>query len=305
MKFHRLLLVTLIFAHTACDRKRDAPDLSAPAGEAPIMGFEQVWSDKPLTALELESLIAVLDTAARERTGIDGRLADRLLEGIGGQVPASMSQVSWRHFFNSSINALAATEEVGSDKIARVLMHVMTHNPDRVMRLYALQHMEIHQPRAQEPLKSEIGRRVAELAYEKNDEISGTALQVMELWNGEVGATGQRVDFAERSAAVVQIIRDAQRPADVRVTAMHTAVDGAYLDALTAARTIAADPEEDMMLRKAAIHLIGQLGSENDSALLTQCAAANPRLAQAAHPALERLSHRLEGRPEPNLTPYR
>ena len=297
--------MSLIFAHTACDSHRVEGDASKSVCEAPKKGFEQVWSGKPLTALELESLIAELDTAARERTGIDRKLADRLLEGIGGEVPASMSLVSWRHFFNSSLNALAVTDEVSSNEIAHVLMAVMEDNPDKVMRLYALQHLEIHQPRTEEPLRSEIGRKVAALAYKYDDEISGTAVQVIERWGGVVGKGEQSIPKEERSAAVVKIISDITRKADVRVTAVHTAVDGAYQDALPAARAIAADTAEDMMLRKAAIHLIGQLGTETDFTFLAQCVAENNRLAQAARPAIDRLSHRLEGRPQPKLTPFR
>jgi hypothetical protein len=305
LKFQRILFAALILAHTACDRQRDSAAAGASGTVAPTEGFDRVWGAEPLSALELESLIEELDTAAREENGIGRKLADQLLEGIGGGVPASMSLISWRHFFNSSLNALAASECVGSDEIARVLMDVMERDEDKVMRLYALQHIEIHQPRVKEPLRSEIGNRVASLAYAEDDEISGTAVLVMERWKGEVGEGAKSIPKEDRSAAVVKIISDAKREADVRVTAVHTAVDGGYPDALPAARAIAADPSEDTMLRKAAIHLIGQLGNQNDSDLLVQCAAENNRLAQAARPAIERLSDRMEGRPEPKLIPYR
>lgn len=298
-------MAVLILAQVACDRKPGHATDGGGVTAKPSGGFDRVWSAEPLGPLELENLIAELDTAAREGTGIDRVLADRLLEGLGGGVPASMTLVSWRHFFNSSLNALAVTPGVGSDAIARVLMEVMERDTDKVMRLYALQHLAIHQPRAKEPLRGEIGRRVAALAYGEDDEISGTAVLVMEQWKGELGGDGESIPKEDRSAAVVKIISDPARDADVRVSAVHTAVDGGYQDALPAARAIAADAAADTMLRKAAIHLIGQLGGPDDSDLLARCAAENNRLAQAARPAIERLAARVEGRREPKLIPYR
>ena len=79
---------------------------------------------------------------------------------------------------------------------------------------------------------------------------------------------------------------------------------GGFREALPAAREIAGNPEEDVLLRKATIHLIGQLGVESDSALLSRCAEENLRLAQAADPARIALSDRLAGRAGPTLTPY-
>ncbi len=307
MKVSHLMPAFAFLALTACDRSRDSKshvdgaETAAPQAE----GFDRVWGTEKLSVLELEALIEQLDIAARHGTGLDPRLADMLLERLDGGIPESMPLVSWRHFFNSSLNALAATSGVGSDRMASVLMHVMEQDPDKIMRLYALQHIALHQPRTTEPLRGEIGRRVAALAYELDDEISGTAVIVMEQWQGVMDAAGEKVPDGQRAAALTGIMSDENRAADVRISAVHAAVDGSYRESLPAARAIATDPAQDAMLRKAAIHLIGQLGDADDAALLGQCAAENPRIAQAARPAMERLSDRLEGRPAPQLIPYR
>jgi hypothetical protein len=270
----------------------------------PKQGFDRVWGSEELGQAELDGLIGQLDTAAREGSGLDRKLAQQLLDGIGRKAPASMSLVSWRLFFNSSLNALAVSEKVSSNEIARVLLEVMEHDTDKVMRLYALQHLGGHQPKVTGPLRGEIGRRVAVLAYDENDAISGTALVVLEQWKGKLDADGSSVPEEDRAAAVVRIMSDGNRATDVRVSAVHAAVDGGYRQALPAARAIAANRAGDVMLRKAAINLIGQLGNGDDAALLRGCATENSRIAKAAAPALERLSKRLEGRPEPQLTLY-
>jgi hypothetical protein len=277
------------------------PKVVAPA---PLQGFARVWSDRQLSTADLEVLIEDLDTAARLGKGLDPDLANLLMSHLGHGVPRSMAAPSWHHFFNSSLNALGATPGVSPDEIARMLIEVVDHEDDKVLRLYALQHLGIHQPRVSEPLRSELGRRVAELAYHSEDEVSGTALELVEQWNGELGTDLEAVPLEDRSAAALKILTDANRPMDVRISAMHVAADGGFQGALPAARAIASNPAEGALLRKSAIHLIGELGVETDIAVLTRCAKENNRLAQAAGPALVQLTSRVEGRPAPKLTPY-
>ncbi len=279
-----------------------APKVVVPA---PPQGFARVWADEPLSADELELLIEDLDTAARLRKGIELDLANLLMANLGNGVPKSMTVSSWHHFFNSSLNALGATPGVSREAISRILIQVVDDEDDKVLRLYSLQHLGIHQPSLSEPLRSELGRRVSELAYFQEDEVSGTALELVEQWNGELGAGLDNVPVEDRSAAALKIMTDANRPMDVRISAMHVAADGGFQDALPAARAIAANPADGALLRKSAIYLIGQLGVETDTALLTRCAKENIRLAQAAEPALAQLIGRIENRPAPKLTPYR
>ncbi len=206
-----------------------APKVVVPA---PPQGFARVWADEPLSADELELLIEDLDTAARLRKGIELDLANLLMANLGNGVPKSMTVSSWHHFFNSSLNALGATPGVSREAISRILIQVVDDEDDKVLRLYSLQHLGIHQPSLSEPLRSELGRRVSELAYFQEDEVSGTALELVEQWNGELGAGLDNVPVEDRSAAALKIMTDANRPMDVRISAMHVAADGGFQDAL-------------------------------------------------------------------------
>ncbi len=288
----------------SCEKPPAAKVSPAPLAAESIEGFARVWGDEPLDAGELELLIEELDTTARLGKGVEPELAELLIGHLGGGVPKSMAASSWHHFFNSALNALGATPRASRDTISRALLQIVDQEDDKVLRLYALQHLGIYHPSLSEPLRSEVGRRVAELAYRSTDEVSGTALQLVEQWKGELGADLETVALEDRSAVALQIITDTTRPMDVRISAIQAAAEGGFGEALPAARTIAADPAEGALLRKSAIYLIGQLGVETDTALLTRCAKESIRLAQAAEPALAELTARIENRPTPKLTPY-
>ncbi len=185
------------------------------------------------------------------------------------------------------------------------LLEVLAKEDDKVLRLYALQHLGLHHPFLPEPLRTEVGLCVHELALQPDAEVSGTAMVVLSDWNGNLGEGARTLSPEEIGLGVTRILADPTRPTDVRISATHAAVEGSYAGALPAARKIAADPAESTTLRKTAIHLIGQLGSERDKLLLDRCAKESGRLAQAANPALEGLAMRLSGHVPPRFTPFR
>ncbi len=83
-----------------------------------------------------------------------------------------------------------------------------------------------------------------------------------------------------------------------------TALHAADAHALAAARDLAADLSQPVLLRKAAIALIGQHGGENDIASLETYAGENFRLAQAADPARTAIQHRLANPDAPKPVPF-
>jgi hypothetical protein len=238
----------------SCEKPPAAKVIAPVVAPESLQGFARVWGDEPLDAGELELLIEELDTAARLGKGVEPELAELLIGHLGGGVPKSMAASSWHHFFNSALNALGATPGVSREAVSKILMEIVDHDDHKVLRLYALQHLGIYHPSLSEPLRSEVGRRVAELAYRSTDEVSGTALQLVEQWKGELGADLETVALADRSAVALRIITDATRPMDVRISAMQAAAEGGFGEALPAARTIAADPAERALLRKSAIY---------------------------------------------------
>jgi len=300
-----ILAAGLCLGLAAC--KRDDGATSAP--KVPVVapqpeGLASVWGARKLSELEIAALIEELDTVAREHTGLDQEAAKLLLGKLGGGPPATMGVSTWHHFLNSALNALGTTRGVSADEIAQVLLPMVDGDSDKVVRLYALQHLGIHQPRVSEPLRSQIGRRVLELAKAPDEEVAGTAMALLEQWKGELGAEVDSVSTEVRGQMAAMTMADKSRPVDVRTSAVHMAVDGGYIEALVAAREIAENSEESTTLRKACIHLIGQLGSAHDQDLLNRCAKENTRMAQAANPALEAILARVAGRAGPAPTPY-
>lgn len=287
------------------DGSREPVATASPAVPVePAVGLARVWSGEELTPAVVGECIEYLDTAAREHGGLERAEARWLLGKLGAGKPAGLDEPAWQHFFNSACNALGAAGGVGADALCPVLLRVLSEDSDKVMRLYALQHLGNQQPLASEPLRSMIGRRVLELAGTGDEQVAGTALDMLERWGGQLGAEVDPLSNEVRARLAVATMLDRRRATDVRSCALHMAVDGGFEEALPAARTIAANAEEDVLLRKASIHLIGQLGVAADRALLDRCTAENPRLAQATGPALEALSRRLAGVSGPKLIPY-
>jgi hypothetical protein len=303
------LVLLLVFGCLvpACKREDAGAVSPSPVARPRVVaaeGVARVWSGEPVSDAEVAEFIERLDTAARLHSGLERGEVKTLLGHLGEGRPASLSAPAWQHFFNSACNALAATTGVGADAMAPMLFRVLAEDRDKVMRLYALQHLGNLHPGAPEPVRSQIGRRVLELAGSTDDVVAGTAMDLLERWHGELGAEIVPASAEVRAKMAVATMLDPRRAADVRSSAVHMAVDGGFLEALPAARQIATDPQEDVLLRKASIHLIGQLGVEADTELLTRCAKENLRLAQAADPALISLSDRLAGRIGPTMTPY-
>ena len=95
---------------------------------------------------------------------------------------------------------------------------------------------------------------------------------------------------------------DPARPVDVRIAALHAI--GEDPGVLDLARTIAPDHSQPLLLRKAALNLIGRHGTSQDLTVLRLCSRESPRLSQAGEPAARALQDRLAGISPPVLHPY-
>lgn len=73
---------------------------------------------------------------------------------------------------------------------------------------------------------------------------------------------------------------------------------------LDLARSLAGDRNQPVILRKAALNLIGRHGEARDLGVLRLCSRESARLAQAGEPAVRSLNDRLAGIPQPVLRPY-
>jgi hypothetical protein len=178
--------------------------------------------------------------------------------------------------FNSAFNVM----HLGADQesFSRLLHKLALHDSFRTMRLYALQHIGLQRAdgRLTGSLAEEIHTSLREFTTGSNGDVAGSAVTLLAEWDGSNTAAPDVLDEASKIAA------DSGRPVDVRLSAFHAAGSRA----LPLARELAIDIKEPVILRKSAISCIGRYGVEADTAVLSDLAAENARLAQAAQPAL-------------------
>jgi hypothetical protein len=236
-----------------------------------------------------------LDEHSRTGQPLDSVREKFLLELLrsGGHPAWDIEYKLW--LFNSAFNVLHHSKD--PEPLSEILYDLAASHPHRTMRLYALQHIGVQ--REQGRLKGEMSGRIRTLLEGQTDhtdpEVAGSAIRLLLTWNNDQATTDP-----DLIARAIGIANDTTRPADVRITALHAA----EAHALAAARDLAADLSQPVLLRKAAIALIGQHGGENDLASLETYAGENFRLAQAADPARTAIRHRLANPDAPQPVPF-
>lgn len=241
--------------------------------------------------------IAWLDRQARENTVLPKTESARVMAMMVEGGHASWKAAYRQHLFNSALNVLHRCHL--GEALTVQLLHLSQHDPDRTIRLYALQHLGVQRRAghlADGPLADRVLASLREMAAASREEVSGYAIDLLASWDGTAdGEPGPAVrDLALATAA------DASRPVDIRVTALHAAGSGS----LALARTLAGQTKEHIMLRKAAIACIGKHGTDADFPALEGLRDESARLAQAAAPALAKLHQRQAASPTTSLVPY-
>ncbi len=236
-----------------------------------------------------------LDEHSRTGQPLDSVREKFLLELLraGGHPVWDIEYKLW--LFNSAFNSLHNSPN--PEPLSEILYDLAAGHPHRTMRLYALQHIGVQ--RDQGRLKGEMAGLIRTLlegqSSQSDPEVAGSAIRLLVDWNRDQAAADP--DLIARAIAIAN---DSTRPADVRITALHAA----EAHALESARDLAADLSQSVLLRKAAIALIGQHGGENDLASLETYAGENFRLAQAADPARTAIRQRLTNPDAPQPVPF-
>jgi len=236
--------------------------------------------------------IVWLDHQARTQLSAPAEQEAYLLEmlTVGGHPSWDIEHTLW--LFNSTFNVLHHSPD--PKPLTKILLQLAAEHPHRTMRLYALQHIGVQ--REQGRLTGQLADQIHDLLKKQSDqadpEVSGSAIRLLLTWDTE--QPNASPDLIERA---LEIATSPSHPIDARITALHAA----HAHALGTSRTIAADLQHPILLRKAAIALIGQHGGENDIPTLETYATENFRLAQAAEPALITIQNRLNNpeSPEP------
>lgn len=239
--------------------------------------------------------IGWLDRQARRRTPLTADEEAYLLAMIEQGGHADWAPGFRQHLYNSAFNALHISPHI--ERFARLLHEMAICNPDKTLRLYALQHIGLMRQagRLTGPPAREIHATLMDLAADSGEEVSGTAIALLVDWrSGQAPVDPQVIDLA------LDVAADAARSLDIRVTAIHAAGE----DALLLARKLATDPTTPVLLRKAAIHRIGRHGDAGDFPELDKLRGESSRLAQAAGPALKAIRDRLANPEAPAPIPF-
>ena len=247
--------------------------------------------------LNREAAVAWLDRITREHRPLPAEAEAKLLGMLASDGHPDWSAAYRQQIFNSACNALRADSGVFTESFVRILLAHATAHPDRVLRLYALQHIDSlrRDGDLEGALADEIHRSLQVLAADPESDVAGTAILLLAGWEDHAAAASPAVlELAVDTAA------DVSRPVDIRVSALHSA--GPRI--LDTARAIAVNTAEPAILRKAAIARIGRHGGATDLPVLADLRTESTRLAQAADPAIEALRMRLRNPNAPAPIPY-
>jgi hypothetical protein len=252
--------------------------------EDPSVSFETLryTADKGGNDNTRAQAIVWLDQQTRTMQPLSPTQKSWMLEMLhtGGHPQWEKEYKFW--LFNSALNTLHPGPN--QEDLTCLLKHLAANDPDKTMRLYALQHIGLQRTTgrlAGEPARDMYAFLKEQLV--RDPETAGTVIQLLVSW----GDAGNATDF-DVIARAVEIAAAPSRPVDVRVTALHAS----GVAALSLARKLAPDTSQPMVVRKASIALIGNYGAESDMADLNKLSAENFRLAQAAEPASQAIRQR-------------
>jgi hypothetical protein len=239
--------------------------------------------------------IVWLDQQSRTMQPLSPRLEAWMFEVLnsGGHPQWDKEYKFW--LFNSAFNALHPGPQ--QEKLTKLLAQLAVNDPEKTMRLYALQHLEVQRMagRLTEPLVEEVRAMLLQIAATPDGQEAGLAIRLLAQWDGASSAMNPDV-----ASQAIKLAADTSRALDGRVTALYAAGPAA----LALARDLASDATQPVLLRKASIALIGAHGSESDLTQLQKLSAESSRLAQAAEPALQTLRHRSANPHAPALIPF-
>lgn len=182
--------------------------------------------------LTRSAAISWLDVHSREGRPLPAEEAQHVMDTLRSGGHEEWTPGYRQHLYNSAFNPLHFCDVV--EELTRLFHNLARHDDDRVMRLYALQHIGVQRSAGHltGTLADEIYATLVAFANDTQSEVSGTAIALLAEWDGTVGnppETIQAIAAANRS-----------RQVDVRVSALHAAGPAS----LEVARTIAPDVTE-------------------------------------------------------------
>lgn len=239
----------------------------------------------------------------------EGRLlapedAEALLAFIRQPKPPGLKPGEWEERVNEILNFLR-TQTGGVAGLAEAMLEMAAEEANPVLRMYALQHIAMWIPdEPSEKSREAMMGFLSKLAGTADHPLAGSAVLFMSDLDRSGELPGGFTAVGDIGGAALRIASDATAAPDVRIAALHACVDQyaaastpaakkirleRRLEITATARAIAADTSLMIPLRKAAIHAMGQFGTQEDVALLEELENGNLALAAATKPAIKKL----------------
>lgn len=228
---------------------------------------------------------------------------ETLLNFLRSGQPDGTTSGEWEERVNEILNLLRS-QPGGVPKLAETMVQMAKNDVNPVLRMYALQHIAMWIPHEPSPASREaMVDFLRQIAASADHPLAGSAV----LFLSDIGSTSVLpIDVPGDKgigATALRIATDARARPEVRISALHTCVDqGKAADpALRAsmlknraeivatAHAIASDTSLMIPLRKAAIHTIGQFGTQEDRKALADLQQQDPILTAATKPAMKSL----------------
>jgi hypothetical protein len=212
-----------------------------------------------------------------------------LLSYLEQEQPTSITSGEWEERVNEILNFLRSQPN-GVPGLADLMLHMAEHDPNTVLRMYAMQHIFLWIPdEPDEGKRGEMMSYLKRVADTPSDIHSGAAvmfLSDLELRNDQKQKTS---DEETINLAALRLVENQEVNPAALISALHTCTERGVTDALPVARQLAADETKMIPLRKAAIHAIGRLGEPEDVVFLDKLARAESNLKAAIDPAKKNL----------------
>jgi hypothetical protein len=225
-----------------------------------------------------------------------------LLSFISDGKPKALLDSEWQERVNVILNSLR-DQQTGADAshqgLTRLLVEMAAADGDAILRMYAMQHLGLWYPRIEDAAeRAQVLELLAQILRMKGERSRGSALQALSdiARNGASEEVAQALAGSNLMEQSEAILTDRSEAADVRICALQACVAHGHKAALNPLREIATNAGENTVLRKAAIHGIGELGNIVDLELLELVRSEEVRCSVASAAAIMHLKNRLSAR---------
>lgn len=221
-----------------------------------------------------------------------------LLAFISAGKPKALLDSEWQERVNVILNSLRDQQTGAASRhqgLTRLLVEMAAADSDPILRMYAMQHLGLWYPRIADAAdRAEVLELLAQILRMKGERSRGSALQALSdiARNGASEEVEQALAGSNLMEQAEGILSDRSEAADVRICALQACVAHAHKNVLNPLREIATNGGENTVLRKAAIHGIGELGNIADLELLELVRSEEVRCSVASEAAITHLKNR-------------